>query len=156
MTFRTKVNPYCIQVTAYYLWLPFLLTFCFGFAKFPRSVWRNFLENGLVSFYKLTLFVCLLFMVLSLPLLLAEQNKQSFPGEEPPRLRSRTCCDHPELPRLPPEIRQVPLLLRLLRVPQHVHGHPLPLHHRRAAVEQVLGLRPGRIALHVEREARGA
>ena len=58
MTFRTKVNPYCIQVTAYYLWLPFLLTFCFGFAKFPRSVWRNFLENGLVSFYILTLFVC--------------------------------------------------------------------------------------------------
>ena len=39
------------QVTAYYLWLPFLLTFCFGFAKFPRSVWRNFLENGLVSFF---------------------------------------------------------------------------------------------------------
>jgi len=35
-------------VTAYYLWLPFLLTFCFGFAKFPRSVWRNFLENGLI------------------------------------------------------------------------------------------------------------
>ena len=39
---------FCSQVTAYYLWLPFLLTFCFGFAKFPRSVWRNFLENGLV------------------------------------------------------------------------------------------------------------
>jgi len=35
-------------VTAYYLWLPFLLTFCFGFAKFPRSIWRNFLENNLV------------------------------------------------------------------------------------------------------------
>jgi len=35
-------------VTAYYLWLPFLLTFCFGFAKFPRSVWRNFLEGGLM------------------------------------------------------------------------------------------------------------
>jgi len=35
-------------VTAYYLWLPFLLTFCFGFAKFPRSVWRNFLEGGLI------------------------------------------------------------------------------------------------------------
>merc|ERR1711892_654236 len=35
-------------VTAYYLWIPFLLTFCFGFAKFPRSVWRNFLENGLI------------------------------------------------------------------------------------------------------------
>jgi len=35
-------------VTAYYLWLPFLLTFCFGFAKFPRSCWRNFLEGGLM------------------------------------------------------------------------------------------------------------
>jgi len=35
-------------VTAYYLWIPFLLTFCFGFAKFPRSLWRNFLENGLI------------------------------------------------------------------------------------------------------------
>ena len=142
-------------MTAYYLWLPFLLTFCFGFAKFPRSVWRNFLENGLVSFCKCTYIVCL--FVVHLPLLLLpEQKKDSFTGEEPPRLRSRTCGDHPELPRLPPEIRQVPLLLRLLRVPQHVHGHPLPLHHRRAAVEQVLGLRPGRPALHVEREARGA
>ena len=36
-------------MTAYYLWLPFLLTFCFGFAKFPRSIWRNFLENNLVK-----------------------------------------------------------------------------------------------------------
>jgi len=35
-------------VTAYYLWLPFLLTFCFGFAKMPRSLWRNFLENNMV------------------------------------------------------------------------------------------------------------
>jgi len=35
-------------VTAYYLWLPFLLTFCFGFAKFPRSLWRKFLENNLI------------------------------------------------------------------------------------------------------------
>ena len=35
-------------VTAYYLWLPFLLTFCFGFAKLPRSVWKSYLENGLV------------------------------------------------------------------------------------------------------------
>ena len=35
-------------VTAYYLWIPFLLTFCFGFAKFPRSMWRNFLENGMI------------------------------------------------------------------------------------------------------------
>ena len=35
-------------VTAYYLWIPFLLTFCFAFAKFPRSLWRNLLENGLM------------------------------------------------------------------------------------------------------------
>ena len=35
-------------VTAYYLWIPFLPTFCFGFAKFPRSMWRNFLENGMI------------------------------------------------------------------------------------------------------------
>jgi len=35
-------------VTAYYLWLPFLLTFCFGFAKFPRSLWRNWMEGNLV------------------------------------------------------------------------------------------------------------
>jgi hypothetical protein len=35
-------------VTAYYLWLPFLLTFCFGFAKFPRSLWRNYLEGNMV------------------------------------------------------------------------------------------------------------
>jgi len=36
-------------VTAYYLWLPFLLTFCFGFAKLPRSVWRNWLEDGMMK-----------------------------------------------------------------------------------------------------------
>eukprot|EP00092_Neocalanus_flemingeri_P029907 GFUD01032472.1.p1 GENE.GFUD01032472.1~~GFUD01032472.1.p1 ORF type:complete len:376 (+),score=66.60 GFUD01032472.1:58-1185(+) len=36
-------------VTAYYLWIPFLLTFCFGFAKIPRSLWRNCLENGLIK-----------------------------------------------------------------------------------------------------------
>ena len=35
-------------MTAYYLWLPFLLTFCFGFAKFPRSLWRNWMEGNLV------------------------------------------------------------------------------------------------------------
>lgn len=35
-------------VTAYYLWLPFLLTFCFGFAKMPRSLWRNFLEGNML------------------------------------------------------------------------------------------------------------
>jgi len=36
-------------VTAYYLWLPFLLTFCFGFAKFPRSLWRKYLENNMMQ-----------------------------------------------------------------------------------------------------------
>ena len=36
-------------VTAYYLWIPFLLTFCFGFAKLSRSLWKNFLEDGLIS-----------------------------------------------------------------------------------------------------------
>lgn len=35
-------------MTAYYLWIPFLLTFCFGFAKFPRTLWRTYLENNLV------------------------------------------------------------------------------------------------------------
>ena len=36
-------------VTAYYLWLPFLLTFCFGFAKMPRSLWRRLLEGGMLK-----------------------------------------------------------------------------------------------------------
>ena len=36
-------------VTAYYLWLPFLLTFCFGFAKVPRTIWRNFLEGNMIK-----------------------------------------------------------------------------------------------------------
>jgi len=36
-------------VTAYYLWLPFLLTFCFGFAKMPRSLWRRMLEGGMLK-----------------------------------------------------------------------------------------------------------
>jgi len=36
-------------VTAYYLWLPFLLTFCFGFAKMPRSLWRRMLEGGMLN-----------------------------------------------------------------------------------------------------------
>jgi len=41
-------SPEDAPVTAYYLWLPFLLTFCFGFAKFPRSMWRNFLEGNMI------------------------------------------------------------------------------------------------------------
>lgn len=35
-------------VTAYYLWLPFLLTFCIGFAKLPRTLWKGVLEGGLI------------------------------------------------------------------------------------------------------------
>jgi hypothetical protein len=41
-------SPEDAPVTAYYLWLPFLLTFCFAFAKFPRSLWRNFLEGNMI------------------------------------------------------------------------------------------------------------
>jgi len=41
-------SPEDAPVTAYYLWLPFLLTFCFGFAKMPRSLWRNFLEGNML------------------------------------------------------------------------------------------------------------
>lgn len=36
-------------VTAYYLWLPYLLTFCLLFAKFPHSMWKRFFENGLLQ-----------------------------------------------------------------------------------------------------------
>jgi len=36
-------------VTAYYLWLPFLLTLCFGLAKVPRSLWRNMLEGRMLA-----------------------------------------------------------------------------------------------------------
>jgi len=42
-------SPADAPVTAYYLWLPFLLTFCFGFAKLPRSLWRNLLEGNMLK-----------------------------------------------------------------------------------------------------------
>ena len=42
-------SPADAPVTAYYLWLPFLLTFCFGFAKLPRSLWRNMLEGNMLK-----------------------------------------------------------------------------------------------------------
>lgn len=35
-------------VTAYYLWLPYLLTICFILARLPRSAWKRFFENGLI------------------------------------------------------------------------------------------------------------
>jgi len=34
------------RVTAYYLWIPFLITFCIGFTKLPRVLWKNILEGG--------------------------------------------------------------------------------------------------------------
>ena len=36
-------------VTAYYLWLPYLLTFCIIFAKLPHSMWKSFFENGMMK-----------------------------------------------------------------------------------------------------------
>ena len=35
-------------VTAYYLWLPYLLAVCFILARMPRSTWKRFFENGLI------------------------------------------------------------------------------------------------------------
>jgi len=36
------------RVTAYYLWLPFLLTFAIGFSKVPRILWKRCLEGELM------------------------------------------------------------------------------------------------------------
>jgi hypothetical protein len=39
----------CVQdapVTTYYLWLPFLLTLCFLFAKVSHNIWKIWLEDG--------------------------------------------------------------------------------------------------------------
>lgn len=36
------------RVTAYYLWIPFLLTFCIGFCKVPRVIWKNGMEGNLM------------------------------------------------------------------------------------------------------------
>ena len=47
----------------------------------------------------------------------------------------------PEFPGLPSPLRQVPLLLRFLRVPQHGHGRLQHGHHRRSPSQQVLGVR---------------
>jgi len=42
-------SPADAPVTAYYLWIPFLLLVCFGLAKVARSLWRNVLEGNLMS-----------------------------------------------------------------------------------------------------------
>jgi len=36
-------------VTAYYLWLPYLLSLLFVFAKLPHSAWKRFFENNLIA-----------------------------------------------------------------------------------------------------------
>jgi len=36
------------RVTAYYLWIPFLLTFCIGFSKVPRVLWKSGMEGNLM------------------------------------------------------------------------------------------------------------
>jgi len=36
-------------ITAYYLWLPYLLSLLFVFAKLPHSAWKRFFENNLIS-----------------------------------------------------------------------------------------------------------
>jgi len=42
-------NEWNGRVTAYYLWIPFLLTFCIGFCKLPRVLWKKVLEGGLMQ-----------------------------------------------------------------------------------------------------------
>eukprot|EP00092_Neocalanus_flemingeri_P014996 GFUD01016195.1.p1 GENE.GFUD01016195.1~~GFUD01016195.1.p1 ORF type:complete len:414 (+),score=107.14 GFUD01016195.1:236-1477(+) len=34
------------RLTAYYMWLPLVLTVCMGLCKVPRYVWKNVFENG--------------------------------------------------------------------------------------------------------------
>ena len=36
-------------MTAYYLWLPYLLSLLFVFAKLPHSAWKRFFENNLIG-----------------------------------------------------------------------------------------------------------
>jgi len=36
-------------VTAYYLWLPYLLSLLFALAKLPHSMWKKFFENNLIA-----------------------------------------------------------------------------------------------------------
>ena len=36
-------------ITAYYLWLPYLLSLLFVLAKLPHSTWKRFFENNLIA-----------------------------------------------------------------------------------------------------------
>ena len=36
-------------ITAYYLWLPYLLSLLFVLAKAPHSAWKKFFENNLIA-----------------------------------------------------------------------------------------------------------
>jgi hypothetical protein len=42
-------GPEDARVTAYYLWLPTLFIVCFGLARFPRMLWRRYLEHGVLK-----------------------------------------------------------------------------------------------------------
>ena len=36
-------------ITAYYLWLPYLLSMLYVLAKLPHSLWKKFFENNLIN-----------------------------------------------------------------------------------------------------------
>ena len=36
-------------ITAYYLWLPYLLSLLYVLAKLPHSLWKKFFENNLIN-----------------------------------------------------------------------------------------------------------
>jgi len=38
-----------VPVTAYYLWLPYLLSVCFLLTRLPRSIWKRQLEGGMIA-----------------------------------------------------------------------------------------------------------
>ena len=42
-------TPEDAPITAYYLWLPYLLSLLFVLAKLPHSAWKRFFENNLIA-----------------------------------------------------------------------------------------------------------
>ena len=44
-----ETNNEYSQITSYYLWLPYLLSFLFAMAKMPHSLWKRFFESNLLS-----------------------------------------------------------------------------------------------------------
>ena len=41
--------PEDAPITAYYLWLPYLLSLLYMLAKLPHSLWKKFFENNLIN-----------------------------------------------------------------------------------------------------------